>query len=106
MAEVRTAFTFTPPAAWLGTSRRPTRSVAPAWAMLPLAARRCRVRNPLSGVVTELSAEQYAVLTVCDGCRTLREHGDAVRRKLGVREEGLAAVSKWLSEFASGGLLT
>jgi hypothetical protein len=74
--------------------------------MLPLAARRCRVRNPLSDVVTELSAEQYAVLTACDGCRTLREHGDAVRRKLGVREEGLAALSKWLSEFAAGGLLT
>ena len=106
MAELRTSFTFTPPAGWSAPTRDLTRWLAPAWTMLPLAARRCRVRNPLNGAVAELSADQYAVLTACDGCRTLEEHAAAVRHKLGVPAERVAAVSIWLKEFASGGLLT
>ena len=40
----------------------PDRYFAPAWTTLPLAARRCRVRNPVNGVVAELDANRHAVL--------------------------------------------
>ena len=74
--------------------------------MLPLAARRCRVRNPIGGAVADLSADQYAVLTACEGCRTLDEHFAAVQRKLGVRDADRATLAKWLADFASVGLFT
>ncbi len=72
--------------------------------MLPLAARLCRVRNPLSGVVAELSADQYAILTACEGCKTLDEHGLGVRHKLGVPDQDWPTISQWLSDFVSRGL--
>jgi len=81
------------------------RWLAPAWTMLPLGARRCRVRNPLNGAIAELSADQYAMLTACDGCRTLDAHAAAVQRKLGLRDADRATLSKWLTEFAALGLL-
>ena len=76
---------------------------APAWVTLPLAARRCCVRNPVNGVVAELSADQHAVLTACDGCHTI-EHAAAVHRKLRIREGDRATISNWLGDFASKGL--
>src|SRR5438552_8693167 len=76
---------------------------AAAWVTLPLAARRCCVRNPVNGVVAELSADQHAVLTACDGCHTI-EHAAAVHRKLRIREGDRATISNWLGDFASQGL--
>ncbi len=64
------------------------------------------MRNPVNGAVAELSLHQHAVLTACEGCRTLDEHMATVRRKLGVHEADVATLSGWLAEFASGGLLT
>ncbi len=72
--------------------------------MLPLAARLCRVRNPLNGVVAELSADQYVILKACEGCKTLEEHGLGVRRKLGVPDHDWPTILQWLSEFVSSGL--
>ncbi|HEY4137377.1 MAG TPA: hypothetical protein VGN65_02900, partial [Casimicrobiaceae bacterium] len=83
----------------------PARWLAPAWIMLPLGAQRCRVRNPLNGAVAELSAEQYAVLTACEGCRTLDEHAAAAHRKLALRDADRVTLSKWVTEFAALGLL-
>src|SRR5207249_8558661 len=77
---------------------------APAWTMLPLASRRCRVRNPVNGVVAELSADQYAVLTACEGCCSLPDHHVAVQRKLDVRVEDRAMIFQWLQEFVARGL--
>src|SRR6266704_7082987 len=51
-----------------------TRWAAPPWTMLPLAPRRCLVRNPLNGASAELSSGEYAALSACDGSRTLDEH--------------------------------
>jgi hypothetical protein len=83
----------------------PARWLAPAWIMLPLGTRRCRVSNPLNGTIAELSAEQYAVLTACEGCRTLDEHAAAVHRKLALRDADRVTLSKWVAEFAALGLL-
>ena len=53
--------------------------LAPEWAMLPLAAQRCRVRNPLNGAVAELTLrgstldEGFLSLT---GRRTKEEQAD------------------------------
>ncbi|HEY2818823.1 MAG TPA: hypothetical protein VGK44_17010 [Casimicrobiaceae bacterium] len=81
------------------------RWLAPEWIMLPLGVRRCRVRNPLNGATAELSAEQYAVLTACEGCRTLDEHAAAVHRKLALRDDDRVTLSQWVGEFAALGLL-
>src|SRR5690242_8128285 len=79
--------------------------IAPEWTMLPLAAQRCRVRNPFNGVVAELSREQYAVLTACEGCATLEQHHSTVLTKLQVRFEHRATVMQWLRDFATRRLL-
>jgi hypothetical protein len=79
--------------------------LAPEWTMLPLAAQRCRVRNPLNGAVAELSREQYAVLTACEGCATLEQHHAGILRKLEVRFEHRTTVMQWLREFAAQRLL-
>ena len=39
-----------------GAAAAPTRWAAPQWTMLPLAPRRCLVRNPLNGASAELSS--------------------------------------------------
>jgi hypothetical protein len=83
----------------------PDRYFAPAWTTLPIAARRCRVRNPFNGVVAELDANRHAVLTACTGCRSLDEHLAGVRASLGVRDEDAAAIRGWLREFAAQRLL-
>jgi len=82
-----------------------TRWLAPAWETLPLAARRCRVRNPLNNVVQELSADQHAVLTACEGCCTLDAHAVRVQARLGLGDEALATARNWLAQFANVGLL-
>jgi len=79
--------------------------IAPEWTMLPLAAQRCRVRNPFNGVVAELSREQYAVLAACEGCATLEQHYSAVLSKLQVRFEHRATVMQWVRDFATARLL-
>lgn len=104
MLEVRTTFKVTPSSLWSLPARKVARWLAPSWTMLPLAARLCRVRNPLNGVVAELSANQYAILTACEGCKTLEEHGLGVRRKLGVPDQDWPTTSQWLSDFVSRGL--
>src|ERR1700712_5049490 len=106
MLEVRTTFKITPSSSWSLPARRTVRWLAPAWTMLPIAARLCRVRNPLNGAVTELSADQYAILTACEGCKTLEEHGAGVRRKLGVPDQDWPTISQWLSDFVSRGLFS
>ena len=106
MLEVRTTFKVTPSCSWSLPARTAVRWLAPSWTMLPLAARLCRVRNPLNGAVAELSADQYAVLTACEGCKTLEEHGTGVRRKLGVPDQDWQTISQWLSDFVSRGLFT
>jgi hypothetical protein len=106
MLEVRTTFTVGQKPAWSPGGRSTLCWLAPSWTMLPLAARSCRVRNPLNGMVAELSADQYAVLTACEGCKTLDEHGLGVRRKLGVPDQDWPTISQWLSDFVAVGLLT
>src|SRR5437868_3204632 len=85
---------------------RATRWLAPSLTTLPLSARRCRVRNVLNAATAELSADQHAVLTACDGCRTVDEHAVMVQRKLGLRDTDRATLTRWLGEFASLRLLT
>ena len=47
---------------------------APPLQMLPLAARRCLVRNPLNGAAIEMSSGEYAFLSACEGCLPLAAH--------------------------------
>lgn len=74
--------------------------------MLPIASRRCRVRNPVNGAVAALDVDRYAVLTACDGCRTLAEHATVVRQKLNAPADNAATILEWLNDFAAQGLLT
>lgn len=103
-AELRATFTLASGPTWGLSGVRPTRWFAPAWNMLPLTARTCRVHNPLNGRVAELSADQYAVLSACDGCYTLGEHITNVRRKLRVDEQGVPTIANWLSSYVTAGL--
>ena len=75
---------------------RATRWLAPSLTTLPLSARRCRVRNVLNGATAELSADQHAVLTACDGCRTIDEHAVVIQRKLGLRDTERTTLTQWL----------
>ncbi len=106
MFELRTNFKVAALPSWSPSAHRSGRLLAPIWTMLPLAAKVCRVRNPLNGVVVELSADQYAILTACEGCKTIDEHGVGVRQKLGVPDQDWPTISRWLAEFASRGLFT
>src|SRR5438045_5892644 len=85
--------------------QRATRWLAPSLTTLPLSARRCRVRNVLNGATAELSADQHAVLTACDGCRTIDEHAVVIQRKLGLRDTERTTLTQWLGDFASLRLL-
>jgi hypothetical protein len=102
--EVKTTFKIAPSSAWPLPSRKVTRWLAPSWTMLAVAARTCRVRNPVNGAVAELSADQFAILTACEGCKTLDEHGVGVRRKLGVPDQDWPTIWQWLSDFVARGL--
>src|SRR6266516_2665026 len=83
----------------------PTRWAAPPWTMLPLAPRRCLVRNPLNGASAELSSGEYAVLSACDGCRTLDEHEARAAAQLAAPSEHRPAIREVLERCARSGLL-
>ncbi|TMH22522.1 MAG: hypothetical protein E6H64_05390 [Betaproteobacteria bacterium] len=71
---------------------------------LPLAARRCLVRNALNGAALELSSGEHAVLAACEGCRTLAEHEARVAKQLRAPEEHLPAIRELLERCARQGL--
>jgi hypothetical protein len=89
----------------LDAGRAPIPWFAPAWTMLPLAARRCLVRNPHNGASAELSAGEYAVLSACEGCRTLEEHEARAVQQLSAPPEHRAAIRELLERCARRGLL-
>lgn len=72
---------------------------APAWTMLPLAARRSLVRNAANGVTAELSSPEWAVLSSCEGCHTLSEHEQQVAERLRARPEHRSAIRARLELF-------
>src|SRR5437879_9902292 len=67
---------------------------------LPLAPRRCLVRNALNGAALELSSGEHAVLTTCEGCRTLAEHEARVATQLRAPEEHIPAIRALLERCA------
>jgi len=73
--------------------------------MHPIAARRCLVRNPLSGAAAELSSGEYAVLATCQGCRTLDEHEARAAAQLSAPREHRSAIRELLERCALKGLL-
>jgi hypothetical protein len=77
----------------------------PALQMLPLAARRCLVRNPLNGASMELSSGEYAVLSACEGCRPLAEHEAQAAKQLSAPEAHRPAFREVLERCAQQGLL-
>ena len=85
--------------------RTPIPWFAPAWTMLPLAARRGLVRNPLNGATMELSSGEYAVLSACDGCRPLAEHEARAVRQLSAPPEHRPAFREVIERCAQQGLL-
>ena len=78
---------------------------APAWIMLPLARRRCLVRNPDNAASIELDSGEYAVLSTCAGCRTLGEHEAHAARELSAPESHRPAIRELLERCAREGLL-
>ena len=79
--------------------------LVPELQMFPLAARRCMVRNPLTGTSVELSSGEYAVLSACEGCRALAEHEARAAQRLSAPQEHRAAIRELLERCARGGLL-
>jgi hypothetical protein len=77
---------------------------APAWTMLPLAARRCVVRNPLNGATMELSSGEYAVLSTCEGCRPLAEHETRAVTRLSAPPAHRRAFHELLDRCAAQGM--
>jgi hypothetical protein len=73
--------------------------------MHPIAARRCLVRNPLNGAAAELSSGEYAVLTACQGWRTLDEHKARAAAQLSAPGEHRSAIRELLERCALQGLL-
>ncbi len=73
--------------------------------MLPLATRRCLVRNSLNGAATELSAGEYAVLSACEGCHSLAEHEAGAASRLSAPREHRPAIREFLERCARQGLL-
>ncbi len=92
-------------AAVAGTTRGATRWFVPVLTTLPVAARRCVVRNPLDGTALELSAGEHAVLSACEGCCTLAEHTERAAKKLGAPPEHRSAMRELLERCARGRLL-
>ena len=78
---------------------------APAWTMLPLAPRRCLVRNPLNGASAELSSGEYAALSACDGCCTLDEHVVRAAEQLRAPPEHRPAIRELIERCTRKGLL-
>jgi len=77
----------------------------PEFITLPLAARRCLMRNPLNGAALELSSGEHAVLTACEGCRTLADHEARVAVRLRAPGEHMPAIRELLERCARQGLL-
>src|SRR5437763_286779 len=82
-----------------------TRWVLPEIITLPIAPRRCIVRSALNGTTLELSAGEHAVLTSCDGWRTIAEHEAHSAAQLAVLHEHRPAVRELLERCAQRGLL-
>lgn len=78
---------------------------APSLRMAPLSARRCVVTNAFNDALAELSSGEYAVLTACEGCRTLAEHEEHAARKLSAPMEHRPAFRELLERCAQRGLL-
>jgi len=85
-------------------ARTDQRWFVPELITLPLAARRCLVRNALNGTALELSSGEQAVLTACEGCRTLAEHEARVAARLRAPEEHIPAIRELLERCARQGL--
>jgi hypothetical protein len=83
----------------------PAQWLVPELQMFPLAARRCTVRNPLTGASLELSSGEYAVLSACDGCAPLAEHEARAARQLSAPLEHRPAIRELLERCARSGLL-
>jgi hypothetical protein len=81
------------------------RWIVPELRMLPLAARRCLVRNSLNGAAMELSAGEYAVLSACEGCHTLAEHEAGAASRLSAPPEHRPAIRELLERCTRRGLL-
>ena len=81
------------------------RWIVPELRMLPLAARRCLVRNPLNGTSLELSAGEYAVLSTCEGGHTLADHEANAASRLSAPPEHRPAIRELLERCARRGLL-
>jgi hypothetical protein len=79
--------------------------LVPSLSMLPLAARRCLVRNPLNGAAVELSSGEYAVLSACEGCQSLAAHEAQAARQLSAPAEHRPAFRELLERCARQGLL-
>ena len=73
--------------------------------MLPLAPRLCFVRNPLNGAWSQLSSGEHAVLSACEGCRTIGEHEARAAARLGAPEAHRPAIRELLERCAREGLL-
>jgi hypothetical protein len=100
-----TSLGATPAPRRLDAGRATIRWFVPAWTMLPLATRRCLVRNPHNGASAELSAGEYAVLSACEGCRTLAEHEARAVHQVSAPPEHRAAIRELLERCARQGLL-
>ncbi len=77
----------------------------PELQLRPLAGQRGHVRNPLNGATMELSSGEYAVLSACEGCRSLPEHQAHAARQLSAPPEHLPAFREVLERCAREGLL-
>ena len=87
---------------WAPTSAGATtdkRWFVPELITLPLAARRCLVRNALNGAALELSSGEHAVLTTCEGCHTLAEHEARAATRLRAPEEHIPAIRELLGRY-------
>jgi hypothetical protein len=72
--------------------------------MLPLAHRRCLVRNPQDGAAAELSSGEYEILSACDGCSTLSEHELCAARRLSAPAARRPVIRELLERCAREGL--
>ena len=77
----------------------------PELQLRPVANQRGHVRNVLNGAALELSSGEYAVLSACDGCRTLAEHQARAMRQLSAPPEHGPAFRELIERCAQQGLL-
>ena len=77
----------------------------PELQLRPVANQRGHVRNAQNGAALELSSGEYAVLSACDGCRTLAEHEARAMRQLSAPPEHRPAFRELIERCAQRGLL-